>query len=470
MAREMLAQRGAVRRAAMETVAELRDSAAASAVAFAVFHEDPSTARAVLEAAAVAPPHVAADAVANGLADRRAEVRVAAASTAAHAGDDLAAALAVPLAEALDRETDPEAHAALLRAVAAAGRADAISAVTRALVADGERPEARAAAEALARRFPEAVRGAWARGTAAGRPRVGRGDRDGADVARRGPTAPTTRPTRCACSRASRECAPGSPSTPRRFGRGSACSSRPKRGRRARSGCSGGGCATSRPRTRCSRASSTRVANTSSRFFADPGSLEALAGEIAPERLLALGADGTLEVWCVGCGTGEEVWSAAIRLAERGLVGNRRVRIRGTDLSPAAIRYARAGVYGPHALRGVADAVRNRHFQPLSNGRYRVRESLRESAFFEARALADEPAGAGKHDVIVCHGVLQQLPARARALAVERLGASLKPGGYLLLGREDHVAASSAPLAPVLLGSDLAYRRPGAVVYTRALS
>ena len=211
------------------------------------------------------------------------------------------------------------------------------------------------------------------------------------------------------------------------------------------------------------------VADTSSRFFADPGALEALADEIAPERLLALGPDGVLEVWCVGCGTGEEVWSAAIRLAERGLAGSRRVRIRGTDLSPAAIRHARAGVYGPHALRGVPDAVRTRHFQALSNGRYRVREALRESAFFEARSLADEPAGAGRHDVILCHGVLPQIPARARAGAVERLGAALKPGGYLLLGREDHVAAAAAPLAPVLLGSDLAYRLAGAVVYTRAL-
>ncbi len=99
-----------------------------------------------------------------------------------------------------------------------------------------------------------------------------------------------------------------------------------------------------------------------------------------------------------------------------------------------------------------------------------MREPLREAVYFEPRALADEPPGAGKHDAIICHGLLAQLPAAARPEAVERLGACLKPGGYLLLGREDHAYAASAPLAPVLLGSDLAYRTPGAVVYTRALS
>ena len=468
VAREMLAQRGAVRRSAMEAIADARDSTAAAAVTFAVLHEDASTARAVLEAAAVAPPHVAAEAVTAGLADGRPEVRVAAASAAARAGDDLAAALAVPIAEALDRESDPEARAALLRAVCYAGRAEAVPAVTRALVVDARQPEAQDAARALARRFPEAVRGAWASAP----PQAGRAWGSAIEAVRRCATLPEELDDDADALRLLASLAR------RRTG----LSLDPE---------------TLRPRlalllgAEAWAAGSFRllwrrmrdlplahpllarlvdsVADTSSRFFADPGALEALSGEIAPERLLALGSDGVLEVWCVGCGTGEEVWSAAIRLAERGVVGSRRVRIRGTDLSEAAIRQARAGVYGPHALRGVPDAVRTRYFQALSNGRYRVREALRETAFFEARPLADEPAGAGKHDVILCHGLLPQIPAPARAQAVERLGACLKPGGYLLLGREDHVAAAAAPLAPVLLGGDLAYRRPGAVVYTRAL-
>lgn len=464
---EMLAQRGAVRRAAVEAIPALHDAAAASAVSFAVLHEDVSTARAVLEAAGAAPPQVAAEAVARGLEDSRAEVRVAAAATAARAGDDLAAALAVPLAEALDRETDEEALQALLRAVAASGRADAIPAVTRALSGGGERTEARVAAEALARRFPEAARAAWAAAPArAGRvwgaaiagarraetPAAGDHEADAlrllASLARRRTglalDAEALRP-RLALLLAAEAWAAGS------------FRQLWKRMRDLPPG-----------HPLLSRLVDS-VAETTSRFFADPGALDALASEIAPERLLALGGAETLDVWCVGCGTGEEVWSAAIRLAERGLIQNRRARIRGTDLSPAAIRHARAGVYGPHALRGVPEAVRTRYFQPLSNGRYRVREPLREVAFFEARSLADEPAGAGKHDVILCHGLLRQLPERARPEAVGRLGACLKPGGYLLLGREDHAYAAASPLAPVLLGSDLAYREPGAVVYTRAL-
>ena len=468
VAREMLAHRGAVRRGALEAVYDLRDSAAAAAVAFAVLHEDVSTARAVLEAASVAPPPVAADAIENGLLDARAEVRVAAASVAARAGDDLAAALAVPLADALDRETDAEARTAHLRAVAAAGRADAIPAVTRALAADAIQLEGREAAEALARRFPEAARAAWA----AASPRAGRVWGDAIEAARR-PRPPVPADAEGDALRLLASLA--------RMRTQLALDTEALRPRLALLLAADAWAAGSfrqlwkrlrdlPPGHPLLARLVDSVVDTTSRFFADPASLDALTDEIAPERLLALGSEGVLDVWCVGCGTGEEVWSTAIRLAERSLVASRRVRVRGTDLSPSAIRHARAGVYGPHALRGVPEPVRTRYFQALSNGRYRVEDALRETAFFEARSLADEPAGAGKHDVIVCHGVLRQLPADARSAAVERLGACLKPGGYLLLGREDHEDAAGSPLAPVLLGRDLAYRTPGAVVYTRALS
>jgi chemotaxis protein methyltransferase CheR len=467
VAREMLAQRGAARRAALEAIPELRDAAAASAVAFAVSHEDSSTARAVLEAVAAAPPPLAAEAVGRGLLDHRPEVRIAAASTATRAGDDLAAALAVPLAEALDRETDEETLNALLRAVAASGRADAIPAVTRALGSGAARSEAREAAEALARRHPAAARAAWA----AAPPRTGRVWGAAIEAARRS-AAPAFPDDEADAIRLLGSLA--------RRRTGLALDLEALRPRLALLLAAEAWAAGSfrqlwkrmrdlPPDHALHLRLLDSVTDTASRFFADPGALDVLAGEVVPERLLALGGGETLDVWCVGCGTGEEVWSAAIRLAERGFGSERRIRIRGTDLSPGAIRHARAGVYGPHALRGVPEGVRTRHFQPLSNGRYRVRETLREGVFFEARALADEPPGAGKHDAIVCHGLLRQQPEAARPETVERLGACLKPGGYLLLGREDHAHAASTPLAPVLLGSDLVYRTPGAVVYTRAL-
>lgn len=198
---------------------------------------------------------------------------------------------------------------------------------------------------------------------------------------------------------------------------------------------------------------------TSTAFFGDTSSLEALSEEIAPERLLALGADGVLDIWCVGCSTGEEPYSLAIRLDEKGITPGRRVRIRGTDLSPEAIGRARAGVFGGHALRTVSEERREKYFEPAGDTTFRIREPLRSAVYFAARSLLDEPKGSGMFDAILCRNVLPFLEEDVRGRAVETLAIFLKPGGYLLLGGEDGRAAAATPLTVVRLRHDIAYRR-----------
>jgi chemotaxis protein methyltransferase CheR len=201
------------------------------------------------------------------------------------------------------------------------------------------------------------------------------------------------------------------------------------------------------------------ASDTSTAFFGDPFSLQALSEEIAPERLLALGADGVLDIWCVGCATGEEPYSLAMRLEERRIVSGRRVRIRGTDLSPDAIRRARAGIFHAHTLRDVSEERREKFFEPAGGGRFRIREPLRSSVYFAARSLLDEPKGSGTFDAILCRNVLPFLEEDVRGRAVETLALFLKPGGYLLLGCEDGPAAAATPLTAVPLRYDIAYRR-----------
>ena len=201
------------------------------------------------------------------------------------------------------------------------------------------------------------------------------------------------------------------------------------------------------------------ASDTRSAFFEDSASLDALSDEIAPERLLALGADGVLDVWCVGCATGEEPYSLAIRLQEKGIAPGRRVRIRGTDISPDVIRRARDGVFAAHSLRPVSPERRATFFEPAGEGRFRIKEPVLSAVYFATRSLLDEPKGSGAFDAILCRNVLPFLEEDVRGRAVETLALFLKPGGYLLLGREDGVAAASTPLTVVPLRNDIAYRR-----------
>lgn len=194
-------------------------------------------------------------------------------------------------------------------------------------------------------------------------------------------------------------------------------------------------------------------------FFRDPASLRAFTEEIAPERLLAAGQDGSLDVWSAGCATGEEAYSLSIVLHERGTLPSRKIRILGTDLSPAHVRRARTAIYGPQALRATSPERRREHFEAAPGGLFRLKPQLAAPVLFEARSILDEPDDGMRFDVIVCRNVLIYLEEEARARVVETLSSRLKNGGYILLGASDALAAASSSLTLVRLSNDVAYRK-----------
>jgi chemotaxis protein methyltransferase CheR len=458
LVREMLAQKGPVRRAAIEEIPATQDSAAAEAVAFAVPHEDPETARAVLSAMAVARPEVAIEAIGQGLADPRPEVRQAAAEAAAtrpapvHLDGPLSQAIGVALAG----ESVAGVVNALLHAVAKVGGPSSIEPLTRVLALEQTGEDADRAAEAVARRYPDLVRQAWITAPARAARRLSRA------LAAAGK------------ERMTRE--PGlTPAVFRLYGdlvrkRTGLVIPESRRHRLtarlwAQARVEGSFAHLYSILREMSTDSAAfgqlldAATDTSSTFFEDPASLRALTEEIAPERLLALGMDGVLDVWCVGCARGEEAYSMAMQLQEKGIAADRRMRIRGTDVSPEAIRQAREGAFSAHSLRTLSPERRTAFFEPVGEDRFRVKEPIRSAVYFAARSLLDEPKGSGTFDAIVCRNVLPFLEEDVRGRAVETLALFLKPGGYLLLGREDGLAAAATPLTLVPLHHDIAYRR-----------
>jgi chemotaxis protein methyltransferase CheR len=459
LVRELLAQRGPVRRAAAEEIPATRDAQAAEAVAPAATHEDAETARLVLRAMAVARPEVAERALAEGLRDRRAEVRIAAAaaiverpSPASGDGD-----LAQTLAEALAHETDRAALEALLAAVPVAGGRSCLEPLVRRLGASEPSRTADAAIEALAQRFPEDARIAWASAPPRSAGRLSR-----ALAVASGARPASGKP-------------PGLPDGVFRLFTGMV---------NRRTGLALPPSAKSRLELllwaearaagsflrlfavlRESAAESAlfgrlldAVARPGEGFFSNEPALRALAGEILPERRLSKGPDGSLDVWWVGCGSGEGPYSLAMLLAEEGSGGGE-VAIRASEFSPGAVRHAEAAIFFRHALVDVDAARRVRHFEAAADGGFRVRDTARSRVRFSARSLFDEPPGGARYDAIVCPALLPLLDPVVRLRALETLAALLKPGGYLLLGEGDGPTAAGTSLTLVRLGAVLAWRR-----------
>ena len=169
---------------------------------------------------------------------------------------------------------------------------------------------------------------------------------------------------------------------------------------------------------------------------------------------------GSLSVWSAGCAGGQEAYSLAALLRAAGLAG--RYRVLGTDLSPAAVAEAQAGVYTRWSLRGVDDATVARYFT-VTRSHFRVKDDLRADVSFARHNLLEAaPAPTGGFDLVFCRNVLIYLTPEATRQAVRRLVDALAPGGWLVTSASDPLLDRVDGLEAVLTEHGLAYRRTGA--------
>ncbi|XXX78418.1 CheR family methyltransferase [Sorangium sp. So ce134] len=157
--------------------------------------------------------------------------------------------------------------------------------------------------------------------------------------------------------------------------------------------------------------------------------LQRVLADLAPRR------PGPLRIWCAGCSTGEEAYSAAQCAQAAGVDA----AVLGTDVNPVAIAVARSGLLPQRRSVGA----------PLPAAwAERVPEALRRRVRFEVASLTDaQPAlGAGPFDVIFCRNVLLYFEREQVPRLLGRLAAELVPGGHVVLSPAEGIL----PLPPEL--------------------
>jgi chemotaxis protein methyltransferase CheR len=196
-------------------------------------------------------------------------------------------------------------------------------------------------------------------------------------------------------------------------------------------------------------------------FWREPRQLRAFAEELLPALAEQNAARRRLRVWSAGCSTGEEAYTIAALLVRSRLFEGWDVEVFGSDIVRGAVAAARAGAYGPRALR-TAEAERMRPWLREEGGRWHVQGPLRELVRFGQQNLLDplQPGLAGLVDVIFCRNVLIYFDLPARRRVVEAFRARLRPGGYLLLGHSESLLRSASGFELAQLRDDLVYRKP----------
>ena len=156
------------------------------------------------------------------------------------------------------------------------------------------------------------------------------------------------------------------------------------------------------------------VAVSVSGLFRDPEQFHLLEELLAP--LLETGR--RLGVWSAGCADGSELYTIGLLLERADAL--ERSFLLGSDLLEENLALARAGVY---------------------DGK-RMPDTIRARVRWEQRDVVAEGAPAGSWRVILCRNLAIYLTPAAKRALHETLAAALAPGGLLLLGRSERLAAA----------------------------
>ncbi|MBX3466413.1 MAG: hypothetical protein KF878_05880 [Planctomycetes bacterium] len=189
-------------------------------------------------------------------------------------------------------------------------------------------------------------------------------------------------------------------------------------------------------------------------FFREPEQFRVLADEVLPDLRRRRG-EGEVRAWSAGCASGEEAYSLAMALLAARV---ERARVLATDVSPAALRLARAATYGPWSLRGLG-ARRALPFLEAQGRTWAVAPRARDLVTVERLNLAADPYPQGL-DLIFCRNVLIYLDAHAVARVARGLHAALAPGGWLFVAATDPPLRALAPFEEVATTAGRVYRRP----------
>ena len=148
-----------------------------------------------------------------------------------------------------------------------------------------------------------------------------------------------------------------------------------------------------------------------------------------------------------GCSEGEELYSLAILFREEGLES--RTIFYATDINPAALRKAEAGIY---SLDRIAQFTRNHHasgaktslsdYYTAGYGAAVFDRTLRAQTVFSEHSLVADQVFAEVH-LVSCRNVLIYFDKQLQDRAIGLFDNALVRGGFLGLGMQETLSFSS---------------------------
>ena len=139
-----------------------------------------------------------------------------------------------------------------------------------------------------------------------------------------------------------------------------------------------------------------------------------------------------LKIWSAASSSGEEPYSIAVQMLERGC----RFEIFASDISSEMLNLAQRGVYSMDKAKQVPAPILHKYFQKghgRANGSIRVKNEVKKLISFGKHNLIKDPSP-GLFDVIFCRNVMIYFDSKTKQKLIIKLYNSLKDGGYFVIG------------------------------------
>lgn len=196
-------------------------------------------------------------------------------------------------------------------------------------------------------------------------------------------------------------------------------------------------------------------------WFRDTHPFDIFKNKFLPE--LQVECKQRIRIWSAACSSGQEPYSLSMlveeyRAANRGML-RQPVEFVATDLSPSMLEACNRAEYDRLSLgRGLGDDRLKRFFDPLEDDVWRVKDAIRKPIRFQSLNLMDSFMSLGKFDLVYCRNVLIYFSADLKRDILCRIHATLRPGGYLVLGASEGMTGLNDYYEMVQCNPGIVYR------------
>lgn len=184
-----------------------------------------------------------------------------------------------------------------------------------------------------------------------------------------------------------------------------------------------------------------------SRFFRDRAFWQGLKENILPE-MADVGKE-KIKIWSAGCSCGEEVYSFKIIWAclSRHLVHVPDLELVASDLDPAHIERARAGMYTSSSLKEVPAEIQYGYFEQKGGKKlHEVKESIKKGITWKIHHLLSDPPELNFDIIFLRNNVLTYYEEELKKKALEKVLSALSPNGILAVGCHETIPVETENL------------------------